>query len=111
MCYIYLFYIKFFTISAIAHVLAKIDMNEDREILQNQYKDITQELNLKTEALRKYRHKVKSLEKEISDIQSEFEGEREDYLETIRRQDRHIILLQQISEKIAGTLKKECNYK
>lgn len=86
-------------------------MNEDREILQNQYKDITQELDLKTDALRRYRHKVKSLEKEIRDIQSEFEVEREDYLETVRRQDKQIILLQQISEKIAGTLKKECNYK
>lgn len=54
--YIRFVYIFFF--SAIAHVLAKIDMNADREILQNQYKDITQELNLKTEALRRYRHKV-----------------------------------------------------
>lgn len=44
--------------SAIAHVLAKIDMNEDRELLQNQYKDITDELNLKTDALRRYRHRV-----------------------------------------------------
>lgn len=44
--------------SAIAHVLAKIEMNEDREILQNQYKDITDELNLKTDALRRYRHRV-----------------------------------------------------
>lgn len=97
--------------SVIAHLLAKIDMNEDREILHNQYKDISQELNLKTEALRRYRHKVKSLEKEISDIQSEFEVERQDYLETIRKQVQHIKLLTQISEKIAGTLKKECNYR
>lgn len=44
--------------SAIAHVLAKIDMNEDRELLQNQYKDISDELQLKTDALRRYRHKV-----------------------------------------------------
>ncbi|KAJ8967035.1 hypothetical protein NQ314_003152 [Rhamnusium bicolor] len=108
-------YVLFFLIiiisSVIAHLLAKIDMNEDREILQNQYKDISQELNLKTEALRKYRHKVKSLEKEISDIQSEFEVERQDYLESIRKQDRNIKLLSQISEKVAGTLKKECNYR
>ncbi|XP_044260405.1 kinesin-like protein KIF17 isoform X2 [Tribolium madens] len=96
--------------SVIAHLLAKIDMNEDREILHNQYKDISQELNLKTEALRRYRHKVKALEKEISDIQSEFEAERQDYLETIRKQDQHIKLLAQISDKIAATLKKECNY-
>ncbi|KAJ8984111.1 hypothetical protein NQ317_017320 [Molorchus minor] len=97
--------------SVIAHLLAKIEMNEDREILQNQYKDISQELNLKTEALRKYRHKVKSLEKEISDIQSEFETDRQDYLESIRRQDRNIKLLTQISEKLSSTLKKECNYR
>lgn len=92
-------------------MLAKIEMNEDRELLHNQYKDITQELHLKTDALRRFRHKVKVLEKEISDIQSEFEMERGDYLETIRKHDRHIKLLSQISEKIAGTLKKECNYR
>ncbi|RZB39348.1 osmotic avoidance abnormal protein 3, partial [Asbolus verrucosus] len=96
--------------SVIAHLLAKIDMNEDREILQNQYKDISQELHLKTEALRRYRHKVKSLEKEISDIQSEFEAERQDYLETIRKQDQNLKLLSQITEKLAGNLKRECNY-
>lgn len=45
-------------LSAIAHVLAKIEMNEDREILQNQYKDISQELELKSDILRKYRYKV-----------------------------------------------------
>ncbi|XP_023029966.2 kinesin family member 3C isoform X2 [Leptinotarsa decemlineata] len=96
--------------SVIARLLAKIDMNEDRELLHNQYKDISHELNLKTEALRKYRHKVKTLEKEISDIQSEFETERQDYLESIRKQEKNIKLLSQICDKLAGTLKKECNY-
>ncbi|CAH2010929.1 unnamed protein product [Acanthoscelides obtectus] len=96
--------------SVIAHLLAKIDMNEDRELLHNQYKDISQELSLKTDALRKYRHRVKVLEKEISDIQSEFETERQDYLEAIRKQDRQVKLLTQISEKLAGNLRKECNY-
>lgn len=85
-------------------------MNEDRELLHSQYKDISQELMLKTEVLRKYRHKVKILEKEISDIQSEFETERQDYLETIRKHEKSVILLTQISEKLAATLKKECNY-
>lgn len=94
-----------------AHLLAKIEMNEDRELLQNQYQDISQELNLKTEALRRYRHKVKSLEKEIDDIQSEFETERQDYLETVRKQDKNIKLLSQICNKISGTLKKDCNYR
>ncbi|KAK9755004.1 Kinesin motor domain [Popillia japonica] len=98
-------------LSAIAHVLAKIEMNEDREILQNQYKDISQELELKSDILRKYRYKVKALEKDIRDLQSEFESEREDYLETIRKQDMNIKLLSQISERMADTMKKECNYR
>lgn len=86
-------------------------MDEDRELLQNQYKDISQELNLKSELLRKYRYKVKTLEKEIRDLQSEFQQDREDYLETIRRQNRNIKLLNQINEKIASTLKRDCNYR
>lgn len=97
--------------SLLAHLLAKIDMDEDRELLQNQYKDISQELNLKSELLRKYRYKVKTLEKEIRDLQSEFQQDREDYLETIRRQNRNIKLLNQINEKIASTLKRDCNYR
>ncbi|KAI4455334.1 kinesin-related [Holotrichia oblita] len=101
----------FFVNSAIAHILAKIEMNEDREILQNQYKDISQELELKSDILRKYRYKVKALEKDIRDLQSEFESEREDYLETIRKQDMNIKLLSQISERMAETMKKECNYR
>ncbi|XP_066144487.1 osmotic avoidance abnormal protein 3-like isoform X2 [Euwallacea fornicatus] len=96
--------------SLIAHLLAKIDMDEDRQLLQNQYKDISHELNLKSEILRKYRYKVKMLEREINDIQSEFQQEREDYLETIRKQNRKLKLLSQINEKIATTLKKDCNY-
>jgi len=50
------------------------------------------------------------MEREISDLQSEFENERTDYLETIRRGQRQIQLYQQIAEKMATGLKKECNY-
>ncbi|XP_056649009.1 osmotic avoidance abnormal protein 3 isoform X1 [Diorhabda sublineata] len=96
--------------SVVAHLLAKIEMNEDRELLYNQYKDISCELRVKTDVLRKYRHKMKILEKEITDIQSEFETERGDYLETIRKQERNNKLLSQIADKLTGTLKKECNY-
>ncbi|XP_076257161.1 kinesin family member 3C isoform X1 [Rhynchophorus ferrugineus] len=96
--------------SVIAHLLAKIDMNEDRELLQNQYRDISHELDLKTESLRRFRYKVRMLEKDVRDIQGEFEQEREDYLETIRKQDKNIKLLSQISQKLAGSLKKDCNY-
>lgn len=54
---------------------------------------------------------MKILLKEIADLQSEFETERQDYLETIRKQEMHVKLLSQIAEKIARALKKECNYR
>lgn len=55
--------------------------------------------------------KLKASDREIADIQSEFENERTDYLETIRKQERQIKLQSQILDKIVPTLSKECNYR
>jgi len=54
---------------------------------------------------------LKASDREVVDIQSEFENERTDYLETIRKQERQIKLQSQILEKIVPTLSKECNYR
>uniref|UniRef100_A0A0N4ZJS2 Kinesin-like protein n=1 Tax=Parastrongyloides trichosuri TaxID=131310 RepID=A0A0N4ZJS2_PARTI len=65
----------------------------------------------KLEALTKqYKHqcqKMKMYEKEIKDIQSEFEIDRLDYLDTIRKQDRQLKLLNQIIDKAHNLLKKD----
>uniref|UniRef100_A0A183DBQ1 WASH_WAHD domain-containing protein n=1 Tax=Gongylonema pulchrum TaxID=637853 RepID=A0A183DBQ1_9BILA len=53
---------------------------------------------------------VKALENDIEDLHGEFELDRLDYLETIRKQDQQIKLLQQIVDKIHPVLKKDCNY-
>ncbi|XP_021926304.1 osmotic avoidance abnormal protein 3-like [Zootermopsis nevadensis] len=95
-------------LQALAKVLSKVE-DEDGVFLQV-YDDIQQELSLKTDALRKSKLKVRALEREILDLQSEFENERTDYLETIRKQVRLQKLYQQIVEKMLPTLKKECNY-
>ncbi|XP_069692798.1 osmotic avoidance abnormal protein 3-like isoform X2 [Periplaneta americana] len=95
-------------LQALAKVLSKVE--DDDGVFLQVYDDIQQELSLKTDALRKSKVKVRALEREISDLQSEFENERTDYLETIRKQDRQYKLYQQIVEKILPTLKKECNY-
>jgi len=50
------------------------------------------------------------LDREIQDLQSEFETERVDYLETIRRQDRQLKLLNQILMKIQPLVRKDSNY-
>ena len=47
---------------------------------------------------------------EIRDLQQEFEDDRTDYLDTIRKQDKQLILLQQILERVQPTIRKDTNY-
>lgn len=49
-------------------------------------------------------------EREVIDIQSEFEFERIDYLDTIRKQERQMKLLQEIIDRIHPCLRRDCNY-
>jgi kinesin family protein 3/17 len=50
------------------------------------------------------------LETEIRDLQSEFETDREDYLETIRRQEQQLKLFTQICDKMQPLIRRDCNY-
>lgn len=54
---------------------------------------------------------MRSLEREVSDLYSEFQNDRADYLETIRRQDQQLKLLQGLLDKIAPTIRRDCNYR
>ena len=54
--------------------------------------------------------KLKSAQSEIDDLQTEFERDREDYLETIRKQEQIIKLQQQILDKIQPCIRRDCNY-
>lgn len=51
-----------------------------------------------------------SLERDIIDIQSEFQFERIDYLDTIRKQERQLLLLEGLLDKIHPCLRRDCNY-
>ncbi|CAG7722936.1 unnamed protein product, partial [Allacma fusca] len=88
-----------------------ITKNEDDDsLLIKAYDNIQEELRAKTDALKKSKQKVKALEREISDLHSEFQNDRTDYLETIRRQDQQLKLLQGILDKIQPTIRRDCNY-
>ena len=58
-----------------------------------------------------YHFQVKALNIEIRDLQQEFEDDRTDYLDTIRKQDKQLILLQQILERVQPTIRKDTNYR
>ncbi|RWS29990.1 osmotic avoidance abnormal protein 3-like protein [Leptotrombidium deliense] len=95
-------------INAIANALQKYD--DDDQLLIKAYGDITEELRAKTLLLKKAKKKIMALEREVSDLQSEFESDRTDYLETIRRQEEQMKLLSQILEKVQPCIRRDCNY-
>ncbi|XP_042895498.1 osmotic avoidance abnormal protein 3 isoform X3 [Parasteatoda tepidariorum] len=93
---------------SIAEALSKVD--EDDRAMLKVYDDIHEELKAKTQLLKKAKKKIQALDREVKDLQSEFETERTDYLETIRRQEQQIKILSQILDKIQPCIRRDCNY-
>ncbi|KAH9526331.1 Kinesin-like protein kif17 [Dermatophagoides farinae] len=94
--------------NAISEALAQL--NDDDKVLLKAYGDITEELRAKSMLMKKAKRRIQQLEQEVEDLQSEFESERTDYLETIRRLQEQMKLLTQILDKVQPLLKSECNY-
>ncbi|XP_043063567.1 osmotic avoidance abnormal protein 3 [Drosophila ficusphila] len=85
-------------LSAIAYALSRVK-SEDRDLLQGHYANITQEISTKNDYIRKCKEKIKMLEMEVSDLNSEFELDREDYLDEIRFLGRQVKFYQQLIYK------------
>jgi len=90
-------------------------MKEEKEAAEEaalmadrQHKTLQDELAEKTQVIRKLRTRYKQMKSEVTDLQREFEDEREAYQETIREQSRQLKLHIQIVQHIlsAGDLKK-----
>ncbi|XP_076347977.1 uncharacterized protein LOC143245500 [Tachypleus tridentatus] len=95
-------------IKCVRETLSNLD--DDDGVMMKVYDDIHDELKAKTVLVKKAKKKIQALEREISDLHSEFEDDRTDYLETIRKQDQQIKLLQQILEKVQPCIRRDCNY-
>ncbi|XP_033121283.1 kinesin-like protein KIF17 isoform X2 [Anneissia japonica] len=91
----------------LAKAIAKMD---DDGIMLNIYSNIEDQLRAKNEQLEGMKEKIRAAECEISDLNSEFEFERIDYLDTIRKQEKQVKLLQQILDKVHPCLRRDCNY-
>ncbi|RXG60270.1 Kinesin-like protein KIF17 [Armadillidium vulgare] len=86
------------------------NVDDEDGLMQKVYDDIHEELKAKTDLGKKQKQKIKSMEKEVKDLTEEFQNERSDYLETIRKQDQQVKLLQAILERVQPTIRKDCNY-
>ncbi|XP_063957027.1 kinesin-like protein KIF17 isoform X1 [Lytechinus pictus] len=91
----------------LAKAIAKMD---DDGIMLNIYSSIEDELKAKNELLKKEQEKLRAADCEISDLNAEFEFERIDYLDTIRKQEKQVTMLQQILDKVQPCLRRDCNY-
>uniref|UniRef100_A0A1I8ERC0 Uncharacterized protein n=1 Tax=Wuchereria bancrofti TaxID=6293 RepID=A0A1I8ERC0_WUCBA len=69
------------------------------------YSSTQEKLEAITEQYNKAKLKIQALENDIEDLHGEFELDRLDYLETIRKQDQQVKLLQQILDKVLIMLK------
>ncbi|VDK35530.1 unnamed protein product [Taenia asiatica] len=83
---------------------------DDDGIMLGIYESIQDELRHKCKLLQREKQKTSSLEIEIEDLQREFELDREDYLESIRKQNRQISLLQTILNKVQPCIRRDSNY-
>ncbi|PIO70589.1 hypothetical protein TELCIR_07549 [Teladorsagia circumcincta] len=88
---------------------AALNVHRDDPLLQV-YSSTQEKLDAVTAELQREKNRSKALESEIEDLQGEFELDRLDYLETIRKQDQQLKLLTQILEKVQPTLRKDSNY-
>ncbi|VDM22226.1 unnamed protein product [Hydatigera taeniaeformis] len=95
----------------LAEANANLDNSADDDgIMLDIYESIQDELRHKCRLLQRERQKTSSLEIEIGDLQREFELDREDYLESIRKQNKQISLLQAILNKVQPCIRKDSNY-
>nr|pir kinesin protein OSM-3 - Caenorhabditis elegans [Caenorhabditis elegans] len=88
---------------------AALNVHKDDPLLQV-YSTTQEKLDAVTSQLEKEVKKSKGYEREIEDLHGEFELDRLDYLDTIRKQDQQLKLLMQIMDKIQPIIKKDTNY-
>ena len=83
---------------------------EDDGIMVKVYDNLQDEIKSKNKIIEELDVRLKSSHNEIEDLQEEFERDREDYLETIRKQEQMLKLQQQIMDKIQPCIRRDCNY-
>ncbi|KAI6238118.1 Kinesin-like protein [Aphelenchoides fujianensis] len=86
-----------------------LNVHKDDPLL-HVYSSTQDKLNAITKEYNREVERVRALESEIHDLQGEFELDRLDYLETIRKQDQQLKLFHQILERVQPAIRKDSNY-
>ena len=84
--------------------------DDDTEIMEGIYDSLQDEIKGKTKQVKSVKQKLVATQQEVKDIQSEFQQERDDYLDALRERDRLIQFQEQVIDKILPCLRRDCNY-
>jgi kinesin family protein 3/17 len=68
------------------------------------------EVRVKTHVIERTKNKLESVEEDMKDLSAEFELDRQDYLGTIRDQNKQIKLYEQLLTTVVPCLRRDCNY-
>lgn len=86
-------------LASLAAAFSQVEHSNARDVLQEHYTDIHRSLQDRTEAFRAQRQRVRALEREVADLQAEFQLDRADYLETIRRLEKSHKFFEQLLDR------------
>jgi len=87
-----------------------LDDGDSDEIFLKIFGSVTEELSAKNKCLEWEIQRRKTAEEDTKDLQHEFQEEREDLLDTIRKQNKQLKLQEQIIQSVIPCLRRDCNY-
>ncbi|NXH05199.1 KIF17 protein, partial [Loxia leucoptera] len=94
----------------LAAALQESSEDSSEQALLKVYDSIQKEVRAKSKALEKVQEKLRAAQTEIQDLQLEFGLEKMDYLSTIWRQERELLLCQQLLDQVQSLMWRDCNY-
>ncbi|CAF1192624.1 unnamed protein product [Rotaria sp. Silwood1] len=86
-----------------------IDTNDD-DMMMRVFDNAQEELHFTSKKLEQVHTENKRLKNDNEDLQHEFERDRRGYLNTIRTQEKQLLLFRVILEKMSSTMQRNCNY-
>lgn len=95
---------------AMHEVTNVLDDGDSDEIFLRIFSSVTEELSAKNKCLEQEIQRRKTAEEDTKDLQQEFQEEREDLLDTIRKQNKQLKLQEQIIQSVIPCLRRDCNY-
>ena len=87
-----------------------LDDGDSDEIFLRIFSSVTEELSAKNKCLEQEIQRRKTAEEDAKDLQHEFQEEREDLLDIIRKQNKQLKLQEKIIQSVVPCLRRDCNY-